>query len=125
MTDKQLKSEFIMMQHLIDTLHSGQDSLVILHEGRQRSFCGQGLRKLYNIAVQEPELLLGAKLADKAVGRTAARVMAEGGVAEIYADYISDQAYDLLIDANIKVRYGKKVDHATFLDIWKKLGEIE
>ena len=26
-----------MMQHLIDTLHSGQDSLVILHEGRQRS----------------------------------------------------------------------------------------
>ena len=92
-----------MMQHLIDTLHSGQDSLVILHEGRLRSFGGQGLRKLYNIAVQEPELLLGAKLADKAVGRTAARVMAEGGVAEIYADYISDQAYDLLIDANIKV----------------------
>ena len=38
-----------MMQHLIDTLHSGQDSLVILHEGRQRSFGGQGLRKLYNI----------------------------------------------------------------------------
>ena len=65
-----------MMQHLIDTLHSGQDSLVILH-------------------------------------------------AEIYADYISDQAYDLLIDANIKVRYGKKVDHATFLDIWKRLGEGE
>lgn len=114
-----------MMQHLIDTLHSGQDSLVILHEGRLRSFGGQGLRKLYNIAVQEPELLLGAKLADKAVGRTAARVMAEGGVAEIYADYISDQAYNLLIDANIKVRYGKKVDHATFLDIWKRLGEGE
>ena len=114
-----------MMQHLIDTLHSGQDSLVILHEGRQRSFCGQGLRKLYNIAVQEPELLLGAKLADKAVGRTAARVMAEGGVAEIYADYISERACDLLIDANIKVRYGKKVDHATFLDIWKRLGEGE
>ena len=57
--------------------------------------------------------------------RVAPRVLAEGGVAEIYADYISYQAYDLLIDANIKVRYGKKVDHATFLDIWKRLGEGE
>ena len=51
--------------------------------------------------------------------------MAEGGVVEVYADYISQQAYDLLSDAKVKVSYGKKVDHATFLDIWKKLGEIE
>lgn len=113
------------MQKLIDTLHNGQDSLVILHEGHVRSFSGQGLRKLYNIATQEPELLLGAKLADKAVGRTAARVMAEGGVAEIYADYISEQAFDLLQTAGIRVKYDKKVDHETFLDIWKKLGETE
>ncbi len=112
-----------MMQQIIDTLHNGHDTLVILHEGRQRSFSGQGLRNLYNIAVQEPELLLGAKLADKAVGRTSARVMAEGGVVEVYADYISEQAYDLLTSANVKVRYGMKVDHSTFLDIWKKLGE--
>ena len=124
-TDKQLKSEFIMMQQLIDTLHTGHYSLVVLHEGRQRSFGGQGVRNLYDISTQEPELLLGAKLADKAVGRTAAKIMAEGGVAEVYADYISQQAYDLLSDAKVKVSYGKKVDHATFLDIWKKLGEIE
>ena len=125
MTDKQLKSEFIMMQQLIDTLHTGHYSLVVLHEGRQRSFGGQGVRNLYDISTQEPELLLGAKLADKAIGRSAAKMMADGGVVEVYADYISQQAYDLLSDAKVKVRYGKKVDHATFLDIWKKLGEIE
>lgn len=112
-----------MMQQLIDTLHTEQCSLVVLHEGRRRSFDGQGLRKLYGIATQEPELLLGAKLADKAVGRTAARVMAEGGVVEVYADYISDEAYDVLINAKIKVSYGKKLSHAAFLNVWKKLGE--
>ena len=114
-----------MMQQLIDTLHTGHYSLVVLHAGRQRSFGGQGARNLYDISIQEPELLLRAKLADKAVGRSAAKMTADGGVVEVYADYISQQAYDLLSDAKVKVSYGKKVDHATCLDSSKKLGEIE
>lgn len=112
-----------MMQQLIDTLNNGNNSLVVLHDGRQRCFGGQGVRNLYNIAAQEPELLLGAKLADKAVGRTAARIIAEGGVVEVYAEYLSEQAYDLLTDAGVKVRYGKKVGHKAFLELWKRLGE--
>lgn len=114
-----------MMQELIDTLHTEQCSLVILHEGNVRTFDGQGIRHLYNIINDEPELFLEAKIAAKAVGRSAARMMAEGGVAEVYAEILSQQAFDLLTDAGVAVRYERKVDHPTFLKIWQKLGELE
>lgn len=113
-----------MMQELIDTLHIEQCSLVILHEGNIRTFNGHGVRRLYNLINEEPELFLDAKLAVKAVGRSAARMMVDGGVAEVYADIISQQAFDVLRDASIVVKCEKKVDHQTFLNIWRKLGEM-
>ena len=56
-----------MMQELIDTLYTEQCSLVVLHEGNIRTFDGHGMRRLYNIYQEEPELFLDAKLAVKAV----------------------------------------------------------
>lgn len=114
-----------MMQELIDTLHTEQCSLVILHEGNIRTFDGHGVRRLYNIINEEPELFLDAKLAVKAVGRSAARMMADGGVAEVYADVISQQALDLLRGSGVVVKFERTVDHPTFLKIWQKLGELE
>ena len=112
-----------MMQELIDTLNDKQASLVLLHEGKIHSFGGHGVRHLYNLMNEKPELFLEAKLAVKAVGRSAAKMMADGGITEVWAEYISQQAYDLLRDAGVVVKYDHKVDHATFLDIWRKLGE--
>lgn len=114
-----------MMQELIDTLHTKQCALVVLHEGKIRTFNGHGVRRLYNLMNQEPELLFNAKLAVKAAGRSAARMMVDGGVAEVYADYLSQQAYDVLHDAGITVTFGKKYDHARFLEVWQRLGELE
>lgn len=113
-----------MMQELIDTLHTEQCSLVILHDGKVRTFDGHGVRRLYNIMTDEPELLYDAKLAVKAVGRSAAQMMVEGGVVEVYADYMSQQAYDLLNEANVKTSFGMKLTHTAFLDVWQKLGEM-
>lgn len=114
-----------MMQKLIDALNIKQCPLVILHDGKIRTFKGHGVRKLYNIVTDEPELLYDAKVAIKAVGRSAAQMMVEGGVVEVYAEYISQQAYDALTSAGVKVSYEKKVPHNAFLDIWRKLGELE
>ena len=113
-----------MMDVLKNTLHDEDYSLVVLHEGNISTFKGRGVRTLYNILDDEPELLHGAKLADKAIGRTAAKAMVEGGVVEVYADLISEQAYDMLHDAGVKVTYEKRVDHPTFLRIWEKMGEV-
>lgn len=112
-----------MMEELKDTLHDGDCSLVVLHEGNIKAFSGRGVRTLYNILEQAPELLHGAKLADKAVGRTAAKAMVEGGVTEVYADLLSDQAFNVLHDAGIKVTFGRKVSHSEFLRIWERMGE--
>lgn len=112
-----------MMNELIDTLHVEQCSLVVLHEGNIVTFNGKGVRKLYDIMEQQPELLYESKVADKAVGRTAARAMVEGGVTEVYADVISEQALQVLEDANIRVNYDRKVDHNAFLRIWEKMDE--
>lgn len=113
-----------MMNELIDTLHTAQCSLVVLHEGNIVTFDGRGVRTLYHLLDNEPELLLGAKVAIKAVGRTAARAMATGGVVEVWADVISDQAYNTLHDNGVKVSYEKRVAHAAFLQIWERMGEI-
>ena len=91
------------MQQLIDTLHNEQHTLVVLHDGRVTTYDGQGVRRLYNIMNEEPELLYDAKVAVKAVGRSAASMMADGGVAQVFAEYISQQAYDTLTGAGIKV----------------------
>ena len=112
-----------MMQQLIDTLHTRQCSLVILHGGQIRTFDGHGVRRLYNILNDEPELLYDSKMAVKAVGQSAARMMVDGGVTEVWADVLSEQACNTLKDARIVVKYKRKVDHATFLDLWRKLGE--
>ncbi len=112
-----------MMQDLIDTLRDGQRTLVVLHDGHICTFDGQGVRRLYNIMNDEPELLYDAKVAAKAVGRSAASMMVDGGVVEVYAEYISQQAYDTLTEARIKVSFDKKLEHADFLDVWRKLGE--
>lgn len=114
-----------MMQELIDTLHTEQCSLVILHEGNISTFAGHGLRYLYNIVNEQPELFFKAKVAVKAIGRSAARMMAEGGVTEVHAEIMSQQAYDVLHGAGVAVSFEKKVDHPTFLKIWQKLGEME
>ena len=51
-------------------------------------------------------------------------MMVNGGVCEVYADVISEQAFSTLKNAGIKVTFDRKVDHAAFIDIWKKMGEI-
>lgn len=112
-----------MMQELIDKLHTDQNCLVVLHDGNIRCFNGHGVRRLYNIMKDEPELLLDAKIAVKAAGASAARMMVEGKVTEVWADYISEQAYDVLHDAGLVVNYEKKVNHAKFLDIWQRMHE--
>jgi len=114
-----------MMDLLIEKLHTEQCTLVVLHEGNIRTFDGRGVRKLYNLINDEPELFHGSKLADKAIGRTAARMMVDGGVAEVYADVISEQALSVLEDADIRVTFDKKVDHARFLKIWERMGELD
>lgn len=112
-----------MMNELINTLNTEQCSLVVLHEGKITTFQGLGLRSLYHLEQNEPELLYHSKTAIKALGLSAAKAMIRCCVQEVFASLISQQAYDILTESGIKVQYETLKNHTQFLDIWEKWGE--
>ena len=79
-------------QELITQLHAERCSCVIYNNGVVRSFHERGVKDLHNLLRNEPELLRGAAVADKVVGKGAAALMVAGGVEWVHADVISSGA---------------------------------
>lgn len=99
------------MQRLITMLDEGGYSCVIDNGGDIRCFTRRGVADLYHLYTHEKEYLLGAKIADKVVGKGAAALMAAGGIDALYTHTISESAYELLASYGARVEYGQMVDH--------------
>lgn len=100
------------MQHLIDLLHQQECSLVVRSKtGEVTTFNKKGVRDLVWLLDHDAERLRGATIADKVIGKAAAGLIVQGGVAEAYADVMSLLALPLLDDAGIAYSYGTLVDH--------------
>lgn len=112
------------MKDLKEALEVGDCTLAVLHNGKILTYKGKGIRFLYNIINDEPEVFLGAKCAVKVIGGTAAKTIIDGGVTEVYAEMISEWALAKFENSNIKLSYDKVVSHTDFLAIWEKLGEL-
>ncbi|MBR5333913.1 MAG: DUF1893 domain-containing protein [Alistipes sp.] len=95
-----------MKQKLIDRLHAEGCSCVIFNNNATRIFHQRGVKDLHNLLTTEPEVLNGAMLADKVVGKGAAALMVAGGVEWVYAEVISQYALELLTKNNITTEYG-------------------
>lgn len=93
------------METIIDLLHSGKYSCVIMNKTGVRTFNQRGVADLYDLYEHEPVFMQGASIADKVVGKAAATLMVLGGVKYIYADIISEPAASLLHKNNIEVEY--------------------
>lgn len=90
-------------------LHDGNHSLVVQSAGVVRTFDGRGVADLFRLLAEEPEILRGASVADKVVGKGAAALMIAGGVSSLYAEVISAPALDLLSGSCVKVNFGRSV----------------
>ncbi len=100
------------MKQLIDILHNEGLTLVIKSgDGEIRRFTGRGVKDLLMLAVEHQEVLKGALIADKAVGKAAAACMVVGGIEQVHADVMSEPALALLQDHGIITEYGQLVDH--------------
>ena len=100
------------MKQLIDILHNEGLTLVIKSgDGEIRRFTGRGVKDLLMLAVEHQEVLKGALIADKAVGKAAAACMVVGGIKRVHADVMSEPALALLQDHGIIAEYGQLVDH--------------
>ena len=96
-------------QELITQLHALQCSCIIRNNGTTRTFHERGVKDLHRLLMQEPEILSGASLADKVVGKGAAALMIAGGVAWVYADVISSAAMELFEQSRVEVQYAEIV----------------
>lgn len=99
------------MQKLIETLEREGCSVVIRSQGQERCFWQRGVADLFDLLQGYPEVLHGAMLADKVVGKGAAALMVLGKVNEVYARTISQPALALLQQAGIQVSFGQCVEH--------------
>ncbi len=96
------------MQGLIGILHEKRCSCVV-RNGAVYTFERRGVADLYDLLTSRPEVLKGADVADKVVGKGAAALMILGGVARVYADVMSEAALELYAQAGVPVTYGSLV----------------
>ena len=100
------------MKELIDILHDEGLTLVIKSaDGNIHRFTQRGVKDLLMLVTERPDVLLGAIIADKAVGKAAAACMAVGNVQQVHADVMSEPALSLLEKHGIEADYGELVDH--------------
>ena len=93
------------MMELIEILHKEKCSCVI-QNGERIVVCHQrGVKDLFNLLMNDKNLLEGAIIADKVVGKGAAALMIEGGVKEVYADVISEPALSLFKSVGMPIDY--------------------
>lgn len=100
------------MKELIEILHSENLTLVVKSgDGTIHRFIQRGVKDLLTLVSEHPEVLKGALIADKAVGKAAAACMVLGDVRHVHADVMSEPALVLLQQHGLKAEYGTLVDH--------------
>lgn len=96
-----------MIENLIELLHTGNYSCVIMNKAEIRTFKQRGVADLYGFHLHPTSFSKGAAIADKVIGMAAAALIIDAGIEKVYAEVISLPAAKLLNDANIEVDYGQ------------------
>ena len=100
------------MKESINILHDEGLTLVVKSEdGMIHRFTQRGVKDLLTLVTEQPDLLKGALVADKAVGKAAAACMIVGGVQHVHADVMSEPALALLQAHGIRAEYTTLTHH--------------
>ena len=98
-------------EQTIGLLFAEKCSCVVRNGDEVRIFRERGVKDLYRLLREEPQLLDGAFVADKVVGKGAAALMILGGGGELHADVISRPARLLLAASPVHVSYTLEVPY--------------
>ena len=99
------------MRRLIEILRREACSLVVeTATGEVTTYNKPGVRDLVWLLDNEPWRLRRARVADKVIGRAAAALLVNGGVAAVHGEVMSRRALPLLEEAGVDVSWGKLVD---------------
>lgn len=95
-----------------EALHKHHSTCVLLtKDGRLLESSLSGVSPLTDWLQKDPELLRGAVIADRVVGKAAALLMLYGGIKEVYADVISEHAAVCLGGRCIPFYEGERVPY--------------
>ena len=86
-------------------------SLAAVNGDREYSSSARGIRPLTDLLCSDREMLRGASVADKIVGKAAALLMAAGGVKEVYAGTMGRAAAEVFERFGIKFSYANITEH--------------
>lgn len=89
-----------LYQQLKESSHT-----LALHNGETHFYDERGVADLFRLVTKTPELLKGAIVADKVVGKAAAALMITGKIAELHTHVVSRPALHLLSTSDIKHSY--------------------
>lgn len=84
-------------------------TLAIAAHGTLNVLCRRGVKDLLELLSDNPQLLHGAAVADKVVGKGAAALMILGKVAAVYTPVISAPALQFFENAGVDIEYGTVV----------------
>jgi iron complex outermembrane receptor protein len=88
---------------MLEMLNQQGLSLLVYNDSTLTTHNDRGVRDLLNLLSEQPERLRGAIVADKLVGKSAAAIIAAGGVVEVHTNLICTPGRELLEKAGIKV----------------------
>lgn len=98
------------LEQVKTALHRHHSTCVILtKDGRMLESARPGVAPLTDWLQKDPELLRGASVADRVIGKAAALLMLYGGVKEVYADVISEHAALCLGERCVPFYEGERV----------------
>lgn len=99
------------MRRLIEILRREACSLVVeTATGEVTTYRKSGVRDLVWLLDNDPWRLRRARVADKVIGRAAAALLVNGGVAAVHGEVMSRRALPLLEEAGVDVSWGELVD---------------
>lgn len=98
-----------MENDIIELLQTGKYSCVVRNNNQVYTFTQRGVADLYELYHSRPQLLDGADIADKVVGKGAATLMVLGKVRSVYTNVISTPALELFREAGVPVQFRQEV----------------
>ncbi len=101
-----------MIERLKNILSHGDYTIVVGNPAVERIFTSRerGVKALVHLIDNDPELLRGATIADKVVGRAAAALMLRSGVSRLHSRVITSAAVDMLRNAGTTVDFDTETD---------------
>lgn len=95
-----------MLQAAIDLLRKEELTCVIVGTEETLKFRLRGIRPLTDTLSQKPQVLQGAAVADRIIGKAAAMLAVAGGAAAVYGEVMSEAGLQMLQAHGIAAQYG-------------------